>query len=304
MESSTFDTGAIVILAAIFLIGCLAIRSWIRNRKPQQSVPEAGDASLAQLTTIVQQQQAAIDKNAQTLEGVRRSLDDQAAAVESISGAVDTARSEAATRDEAMRELIGNVHGVAAAASENAENALLTAGGLRRKLDEVGTQAENIPPLRNEIQQLQQNVTAIAEAMPRPDAEQPARERKTSTNARKTARKTAGRQTRRGKETPAGEATPTAAGPPETDAPASAGGGRDSETPPEKPPTATAAPDPGATRPNGKPAPAAPPAAGTTTADADKAADESADGSAEAPETGGDDAGEAPPATRQTEATQ
>ena len=156
MEASTFDTGTIVILAAVLLVGCMAIRSWIGSQKPQ-SVPQGdklvpmrdelrnANASLAQLTTIVQQQQAAIDKNTQTLEGVRRSLEDQAgagkSAIESVSGAVDTARGEAAARDEAMRKLIGDVHGVAAAASENAENALLTAGGLRRKLDEVGAQA-------------------------------------------------------------------------------------------------------------------------------------------------------------------
>ena len=160
METGTFDTGTIVILATVLLVGCMAIRSWIGSQKPQR-VPEAeklvllGDelrnanASLAQLTTILQQQQAAIDRNAQTLEGMRRSLEDQAgagkSALESVSGAVDTARSEAATRDETMRKLIGDVHGVAAAASENVENALLTAGGLRRKLDEVGAQAENIP---------------------------------------------------------------------------------------------------------------------------------------------------------------
>ncbi len=359
METSTFDTGTIVILAAVLLVGCMAIKSWIGSQK-LQSVPQGeelvpmrdelrnANASLSQLTTIVQQQQAAIDKNTQTLEGVRRALEDQAdagrTALESVSGAIDTARSEATARNEAMRKLLGDVHGVAAAASENAENALLTAGGLRRKLDEVGAQAKNIPPLRNDIHQLQQSVTAIAEAMPKnaeqpptpgnDDQPKPGRERKTPTNGRrtrKTARKTATKQTRRGRETPPGEETPTAAEPPETDAPASAdSGAQDSGTPPAKPPTATAAPDPDAMKPatpegdsapssqtaaadaasgtNGKPAPAAPPAAGNATAEARNTADESADEAADAAgndttatgagalDTAADDAGETPPA--------
>lgn len=329
METSTFDSGTVVILAAVLLVVYMAVRNWIGNQKPR-SVPEGKkpvpmqeelrdtNASLAQLTTIIHQQQAAIDKNTQTLQGMRRSLEDQAgagkSALERISGAVDAARSEAAARDEATRKLIGDVHSVAAAAGENAENALLTAGGLRRKLDEVGTQVENIPPLRNDIQQLQQNVTAIAEAMPKPTPEQrpaptkeeqpkPAREKRATTSGRhdkRSTRKTGGKQQPGGRKKPAGEATP-AAEPPETDAAASAGAEpQTGATPPEHPAAATSAPDPepeatttpngetgasrqqaaedAAARTNGKPSPAAQPAAGTTTADAVEAGDGSAAG--------------------------
>lgn len=362
METGTFDTATIVILAAVLLVGCMAIRSWFGSQKPQ-SIPDAekltgvelrkANASLAQLTTIVQHQQATIDRNAQTLEGMRRSLEDQAgagkSAIESVSGAVDAARSEAGARDEAMRRLIGDVHGVAVAASENAENALLTAGGLRSKIDEVGDQVSNIPLLRGNIERLEQSVTAMAEAMPKPASEQPpapareeqpkpARQRRTATSGRhdkRSTRKTAGTRGRAGRGTPAEEATPAAAEPPKTDAAASAGADpQTGATPPEQPPAATGAPDPepkatttpngetgtssqqATARANGKPAPASPPAAETTTADAGEAGDgNAADGSGDNHTTttgaagteNGDDAKKTPPATKgaaQTEATQ
>jgi chromosome segregation ATPase len=180
------DAGQIAVAVAVaVLLACIALRSSRQDVQNAKNIEgevltqirnelRDANASLRHVKDAVQHQQAALEKTAATLESMRRNADDHASdirsGIEGVSAAIDTARTETAARDNSMSERIDAVRNAAAAAQEHAANADLTTAGLRKQIDVVAEQSAGFPELRIGIERVQQNVTAIAEAMPKPRA--------------------------------------------------------------------------------------------------------------------------------------
>ncbi len=196
METYGVDTGLIVAAVAL-LAACIALARAKSASKPQgDDDPDVlyeilkevrnGDATLGQMNGTLHHQHSAMDRIAATLEAMRQSADDHASDVKSgigaLSGAVDAARTEAGARDEAlgkridearaetaardqsMVERINNAGAQAAEARENAADANLTAGGLRKDVNGLNQYLTEFPKLRGAIDALQQDIAAITES--------------------------------------------------------------------------------------------------------------------------------------------
>ena len=177
MESYGLDNAPLIALGAfLFLALCMALGRSRRATAKQPNIEAElltqirdglaeNNASLGQLKDAVQHQQAAFERIATTLESMRQSADDHASdlkgGIERVSGAIDAGRAEATTRHETMNEAIDAVRRTATDAQENAHNANLTVNGLRRKIHEIDGHVGGIPELRRGIEQVQQDVAAI-----------------------------------------------------------------------------------------------------------------------------------------------
>ncbi|MYH31537.1 MAG: hypothetical protein F4137_22485 [Acidobacteria bacterium] len=275
METHGLDAGEIAILAIALLVA--AVASFVALRMPMSARKSpsgtndtealgrlrnqlrAANASIAELKTIIDLQQSALETIVATLESTRRAADDHAsdlkAGIETIAGALDAAQAEATARDKSTAKRIDEIGNIAAEVRENANNTILTVHSLRKTVDGIEQHIAGIPELRGDIDRLRQSVAAT-EATPQPQTETPAKpqrqQRKTSTNGRRRGargRKAAEEKAPAGKEAGAtAEAQPT--GEPETDDAGTPTSGRTTTiTAPTGEPPATDTPDPRSTTP-------------------------------------------------------
>lgn len=194
METYGPDAGNIIIIGVACLMAGMAAWSTLRTpiaslaRRLRASHPQnertplpdlhgqlqATNASIAELKTISQRQQAKVEAIGIEVQAIRRTVDDHATdlktGIEKLAGATDAARAEATEHNQATTATLSEIARIAGDTVEFGNNTFLAVNGLRNRIDEIKGHVAGIPDMRGEINRLQQSVAAAAQSTAQPAA--------------------------------------------------------------------------------------------------------------------------------------